>query len=118
MLGEIDLGYLESMSADSAIAQPTASFLDEARQKYFWGEITAEELAGYQAKWDQIEQGTAKQIVADTKMIQEKYSYANLYGKPLLAAGKAASDTIKNILALGLVVLAIFFITQVKQLEG
>jgi hypothetical protein len=114
---DIDLAY-QSVDDPNMIALPTASFLDEARNKYLWGEITAEELAGYAARWEQIEQRTEKQIVADTAMIQEKYSYSNLYVKPLAAAGAAVGDTIKNILALGLVILAIFFITQVKQLEG
>lgn len=113
---DIDLGY-QSLDSESAIAQPTADFVEEARRKYIAGEISQGELAAWVSRGEQIESSTAAAIAADRKEIAERYSYANLYGRPLLAAGGAIADTIKNVLALGLVVLAIYLLTSVKQLE-
>jgi hypothetical protein len=103
---------------DSDVVTPTVDPIAAAQADYITGKITQEQLASFVEQMNAIDTKTTAQIKADTAAIEEKYSYANLYGRPLLAAGAAVSDTVKNLLALGLVIVALFLLTKGKELAA
>jgi hypothetical protein len=103
---------------DSDVVTPTVDPIAAAQADYLSGKITQDQLISFVDQMNAIEKKTDAQIKADTAAIEEKYSYANLYGRPLLAAGAAVSDTVKNLLALGLVLLALFVLAKGKELAA
>ena len=82
------------------------------------GKITQEQLTAFVGQRNAIDVKTTAQIKADTAAIQERYSYGNLYGRPLLAAGSAISNTVKNLVALGLLLAALYVLTKGKELAA
>lgn len=103
---------------DSAVVTPTVDPIAAAQADYVSGKISQEQLVTFVDQMNAIDRKTDAQIKADTKAIEEKYSYGNLYGRPLLAAGKAVTDTVKNLLALGLLLAALYVLTKGKELAA
>jgi hypothetical protein len=103
---------------DSSIVTPTVDPIAAAQADYLTGKITQGELTSFVGQINAIDTKTDAQIKADTAAIEEKYSYGNLYGKPLLAAGSAVSDTVKNLLALALIAGAMYVLTKGKELAA
>jgi hypothetical protein len=103
---------------ESALVTPTVDPIAAAQADYVSGKITQEELTSFVGDINAINTKTDAQIKADTAAIAEKYSYGNLYGKPLLAAGGAITDTVKNLLALALVAAALYLLTKGKELAA
>ncbi len=101
---------------ESNIVYPTVNVLDAAQADYLSGKITQDQLIGFKTDMATLDKKTTGQIAKDTAAIEEKYSYSNLYVKPVVAAAGAVSDSIKNVLALGLVALALFLLVQGKAL--
>ena len=111
--GVADFGPL-----DSNIVTPTVDPIAAAQADYVSGKITQEQLTAFVGQMNAIDVKTTAQIKADTAAIQERYSYGNLYGRPLLAAGSAISNTVKNLVALGLLLAALYVLTKGKELAA
>lgn len=103
---------------DSNIVTPTVDPIAAAQADYVSGKITQEQLTTFVDQMNAIDTKTTAQIKADTEAIQERYSYGNLYGRPLLAAGSAISNTVKNLVALGLLLAALYVLTKGKELAA
>jgi len=111
--GVPDFGPLESN-----IVTPTVDPIAAAQADYLTGKISQDQLTSFVDQMNAIEKKTDAQIKADTAAIEERYSYQNLYGRPLLAAGKAVSDTVKNLLALALIAGALYVLSKGKELAA